>query len=582
VVAALDAVQHTQDSLNSAIEAGDEATVVKLTTERDQQQVIFEESKSDAEDAQADAKAESVTAAVLKILASSHVKNGSQAMRLPTLCMVINTPFSLIASGSSRRVAEAALKSDLKLTAGDCNIQLGTHSGGSLVTISGANTRSRSQQLRAFQTTSRSIFRHKTPLTALGKMLHMDVVVMLVALDDGLVEGKFKPVPPKTIDLSPKHETKVTINMDMTFVQANKKTFTDAFAIDVAGSCDCMPEQVHVTSITAGSVIIGFVVDGVADPAAKVSNMVKRGMKQLTDLNGKTVAVGLVENLSLPLVVETSGKLLQDAAASLQATALQRNNRMQADHMTSNSAAVVQQQQTDRESEDAKSVETTQAIVASESDNPEDTELQTIEALTLIAENAVHGNETVLVDLSLRREGDKLSLKILDDGNWDMRKQMAQSASTHDWKTYWNLNMSLSQQLVKRNVYHSHLRRVDNNIGVARHNVSRAKAGLAAASNAMKKYRAHAAGVHHEHDIENSNRMQNTLLKRAHDESVNIRDAQSELTLLLSAVPRDDWNQDKYHAWQQATAARQLILSKLINNAQVRAASVQSQAGQLS
>merc|ERR1711968_174156 len=99
----------------------------------------------------------------------------------------------------------------------------------------------------------------------LGNIIHTAVIVTSVAIDDGLLQGKFKAVHPNPATSNSKAEAEVTVNMDIAFVKANMKQFTQAFAVDVADAYHCLPEQVHVSSVTAGSVIVAFHIDGVED-----------------------------------------------------------------------------------------------------------------------------------------------------------------------------------------------------------------------------------------------------------------------------------------------------------------------------
>jgi len=68
-------------------------------------------------------------------------------------------------------------------------------------------------------------------------------------------------------------------------------------------------------------------------------------------------------------------------------------------------------------------------------------------------------------------------------------------------------------------------------------------------------------------------------LKLARDQSVIMKAARMELSTLQRAVPRDDFNPNQYQNWQRATTSRQLVLSKIISNAQVREEELHFQAG---
>jgi len=120
-------------------------------------------------------------------------------------------------------------------------------------------------------------------------------------------------------------EAQVNISMDISFVQANRKKFVDAFASDVANAAGCLPEKVHVTSIAAGSVVT-FKIDNVTDPAAAVndadgsSKLAKSGMNALADLNGKAVEVTQAKNLPRPekrSAINTTGLVTNETGVDL-------------------------------------------------------------------------------------------------------------------------------------------------------------------------------------------------------------------------------------------------------------------------
>jgi hypothetical protein len=243
------------------------------------------------------------------------------------------------------------------------------------------------------------------------------------------------------------------------------------------------------------------------------------------------------------------------------------------------STAELQRQQLNRESNDLKSDDGLKKETLD--DENADDEKVAIESLSSSAEAFVRGNDTILNELSQSRETGKLSLKVLDTNNRDLRKRMAQSAANHNWKVYWNLNNSLSNELVKRNLYLKNLRLMDTFIMQARLNVSRAKSELSSASLAMKAFRAHSAHLIIDQELENTQRLQMRLLKRVRDESVKVSLAQTELTKLQSTVPRDDWTQKEFGAWEISTGSRQQALSNLINNAEIRAEALLSQSGKM-